>query len=246
MGDSLFGALFPGLRMIFVGGIVVSVFGVLTLLLWAAKRGRPSADERRGVLLFRHSAIFRGFALVTAGGIPMVLTVLVFVFPPKDEGDVGAIVGVHVLVIALTWPLLWEALRFGVMLSPEGLDCRSPWRGSRFLRWEEVRAISWSDMGSWFIIHARDGYRFRVPSLAAGLDRFLACCEEHLRPDQLEPALTGYVRVGRKMPAAEPPPVDLTRWGERPGGSGSASRPARRDHRTRRSEDGTQRDPDDY
>jgi hypothetical protein len=231
--------LFP---FLVAGGVI----GILALLLLAVRRGQPRADEQRGTLLFRRKLLYRGFALVMAIGVPLGVTVRVFVFPPQDEGDVYAILGVQALFIGLSWPLLWDALGFVLLVTPEGLRCRSPWRGSRFVPWDDVRAVSYSARKSCFLIQAHDGYCFRVPVITARLDHFLQRCEEELHPDLLEAAWEGYARVGRALPMFAPPQVDLTTWRDRDPGASPGSRPRRRDERTHREDDRTRRDPDDY
>jgi hypothetical protein len=180
--------------------IAVTVSGFLGLLLWVAQRGRPAADPETGRLLFRHSILFRGFALFAAFGIPLGITVLLLFNPPKKQSEVWAVLGLYVGFAVLSAPLLWESLRFALTVGPEGLDCRSPWRGRRFLPWEEVKEVSYSGMNSWFIIRATDGWKFRVSILVPGLSQFLARCEQHLPPEALEGAEAGYARVGRPFP----------------------------------------------
>jgi hypothetical protein len=191
------------------------VLGMLGLTFWAARGRRVAADERLGELLLRHPLVLRIFAVVIGVGVPVGILVLSIVFPPKDEGEMGAIFGVHALFAALSAPLLLESFRFALVLTPEGLDCRSPWRGRRFVPWPEVESITYSNAGSWFLIQAQDGYRFRLPLVTGRLDRFLERCEEHLRPDQLAGAKEGYRRLGRPIPKLRTGPVDLSKWNER-------------------------------
>src|SRR5262249_58543406 len=127
----------------FVPMITVAVVGFLGLLAWAARRGKPRADPETGTLVFRHSILFRGFSLLAAFGIPLGITALVLVNPPKKEGDVTAIVCLYALFGALSAPLLWESMRFSLTVSPEGLDCCSPWRAGRFVAWDEVQNLTY-------------------------------------------------------------------------------------------------------
>jgi hypothetical protein len=188
-----------------VGGAVI---GMLALLMWAARIGRPRVDPETGALLFRHSAIFRGFSLFAAFGIPLGITVLVIFHPPKKEGDVGAIISIYALFAVLSAPLLWESMRFALTVSAEGLDCRSPWRGRRFIAWDEVQDISFSKINSWFIIRAADGWKFRVSTFVPGLTHFLEACEDHLRAVALEQARPGYELLGRPFPREDEWPDD--------------------------------------
>src|SRR5205085_3092438 len=157
--------------------IIVIVTGFLGLLVWAAQRDKPTIDPETGDMIFRHSAIFRWFAIVTSFGIPLAITILLLFNPPKNDRDVYAVFGLYIGFALLTLPLLWEAVRFMLVLSSEGITCQSPWRGTRFIPWNEVEEISYRSTHSLFLIHADDGYKFRVPIFVGGLSQFLAKCE---------------------------------------------------------------------
>jgi hypothetical protein len=220
--------------------IGAAVLGFLSLLLWAAQVGRPAPGPEPGDLLFRHGPLLRGFSLFAAFGVPLAVTVLVFFKPPKDDGDVWAIIGIYSLFGVISAPLLWESMRFALVVSPEGLDCCSPWRRGRFLAWDEVQDVSYSATSSWFVIQATDGWKFRVPILVPGLTHFLEACERHLPVAALTGAFGGYMRVRRPFPSQHQ--IDLpdddvrSRWG------GGARRPSSRPDVTRGDDPGVQRD----
>lgn len=178
-----------------VGGVIIA----LGLLLAAARRGAPAATADGG-LVFRHSAVFRWLALAMAVIPPAGVTALLFVVPIKDAGDVWAIVGLYGLCLVLGFPLLWETQRYALVVTPEGLDCHSPWRGRFYIAWADVERLSYSGVNSWFVIHAATGQRFRVSVFVAGVGDFLAECERHLPPARLFQALPGYRFIGRAFP----------------------------------------------
>jgi hypothetical protein len=91
-------------------------------------------------------------------------------------------------------------VRFALVVSPEGLDCRSPWRGRQLLRWEEVEEVSYNLLLQWFVIRASEGRTFRVHILVSGLNTLLEICERRLSPDQLRRAKAGYTQLGRPFP----------------------------------------------
>ena len=108
----------PGVRADPLG-----LIGLLGLLAWAARRGRPDAGPP--TILIRHSSAFRLTTLLTAVAIPTVLMLAFAVLPPvREEGRyVLALFGV---VMAVTLPMYWEAVRYYVFATPHGLECRSP------------------------------------------------------------------------------------------------------------------------
>jgi hypothetical protein len=200
---------------LFSGVLVAVAIGIVWLFAFGAVLSRPVADDRAALLL-RHSLWFRGFALVAILGMTLFLTIMAFVSPPKED-EVWIVFVVVGGFVVLGLPLIWESMRFGLIVVPEGLDCRSPWRGARFLTWDEVEAVRFGGVGSWFIVRAKDRWKFRVPLLVPGLSRFLEQCERHLPLSALEEARAGYDRVGRPFPG-EPEPrlnLDLTKWNQR-------------------------------
>jgi hypothetical protein len=185
--------------------IIVTVTGFLGLLVWAAQRGKPAIDPETGDMIFRHSGIFRWFTIVTAFGIPLGITILLLFNPPKNDGEIYAVFGLYVGFALLTLPLLWEAVRFMLVLSSEGITCQSPWRGTRFIPWQDIEEITFQSTNSMFIIHAEDGYVFRLLTLIPGLSQFLAKCEQHLPITALNPARDGYARLQRPFPRGDKP-----------------------------------------
>jgi hypothetical protein len=179
------------------------VLGFLGLLYLVAQRGRPKLDAETGVVWFRHSAIFRGFALLIGLGVPLAITALIVFKPPKNRADVLAIIGLFGLFGLLGGPLLWEAIRFALGVSKDGLDCRSPWRPGRFVPWNRVEKLSYSTMNSWFVIHTKDRWSFHVSIFVPGLSVFLIRCEQHLSIANLVKAKPGYSQVGRPFPTVE-------------------------------------------
>jgi len=181
--------------------ITVLVVAALTLLLiWAARREKPTADPVAGTLLFQHSGTFRGISIALTIMMVLFLMFLIFRVPIKTRQDVLALLGLFGFCLIPPVPLLWESFRYALIVSPKGLDCRSPWRGRRFLHWKDVEQISYSPINSWFIIRARDGWKFHVGIFVPGLGRFLQTCERHLKPSALAKAKLGYAQVGRTFP----------------------------------------------
>lgn len=148
--------------------IPVAVLGGFGLMAWLAMLGRLPAEDAPGAMVLKHSWWTRGFAIFSAFVIPLGITVLMFFQPPKDNGDVAAIIGIYALFAFLAAPLLWESLRFRLVADDEGLACRSPWRGTEYVAWDELEEVSYSLGNAWYVLHAIDGYKFRVHKLVPG------------------------------------------------------------------------------
>src|SRR5205085_1299646 len=102
---------------------------VIMLALWA-RQGRPQSLPGDGTLLFRHNALFRWGAVLTAIGLPILLTVVLYLFPPQRM-EVPYLVAMYLLFAVLTLPFVWEAGRYYLLATAAGLECRSPWRGTK-------------------------------------------------------------------------------------------------------------------
>jgi hypothetical protein len=173
------------------------------MLMRAAQQGQPTAETMPGFLVFRHHILLRGFFVFATFGIPLGLTTLVVAFPPKNQGEYDAIVGLYALstvLSVLSAVCLWETTRFALVVGPDGLDCRSPWWGRQFIRWNEVDQVAHNPLLGWFVIRAGDGRKFRVSSLVTGLNALLEVCEERLPAKKLTPAKSGYTQLRRPFP----------------------------------------------
>jgi hypothetical protein len=182
----------------------VAVAGLLGLLAWAAARTRPAAGG--STLLLRYNPLFRGFVAAAAVLLPVGLTALVLAFPPRPR-EVGHVVGLYFAFAAITLPLVWEAAWYYVRLTPAGIEHRSPWRGLRFVRWADVRQVTFNPANAWFVIHARDGRPVRAHVWVADLPELLRQVERHVPASALKGARTGYARVGRPFPPLPDEPV---------------------------------------
>lgn len=188
------------------GLIVVAVTVLLALMAWAGRHGRPRPGADEHTLLFRHNAVFRWFAYLSTIGIPLGLTALVTLIPPRGE-EVWYVVGIYAGFALLTLPLFWEAIRYYVLVGPEGIVCRSAWRGTRFIAWDDLREVSFSTANAWFIFRARDGTTIRVHMFVSGLSDLLRLVELRVPADRMRNAKPGYDRVGRPFPKVSDDPV---------------------------------------
>jgi hypothetical protein len=169
-----------------------------------AKRGRPTIDPRTGDLRFRHGWLTLIQPLIF-GPVPFVFAAWALTdSTPKTRVELLSAFGIALGIAVTGLAALWDATRFSLTVSSAGLQCRSPWNRRRFLHWDDVQEVSYSNengkQASWFTVCAKDGWKFRVSILVPGLTEFLARCEQHLSREQLEKAKMGYLRLGRPFP----------------------------------------------
>jgi hypothetical protein len=183
--------------------IGMAVIAVMSLLLWLARRNGPRVDAEPDLLLVRHYIVFRGFAQLAAFGLPAALAVLLLFDPVKDTEEFQSVVALYVVVVALTAPLLWNTQRFALIVSADGLDCRSAWKRRRFISWAEIESIACHSKYKdclWLVIRSKDGWKFRVFYTVSRLLDFLTRCELNLPPERLRGAKPLYMLCGRKFP----------------------------------------------
>ncbi len=218
-------------------GTLAALCPVFGLLIWLGRRGMPAGAP--DVLVFQHSAWLRLFALCSAFGIPAGIAVLAFFHPPRNESDTWAMLFCFALFAGLSGPLLWEAYAFALVVSEDGLLCRSPWRGQWFIPWREVEEVYYAKQNSYFIIRNTRARKFRVPTMVPGLARFLERCERHLPWAALRNARPGYAQVKRPFPLPVGDEEVRSKWRPR-----DDARPDRR--QGGREEDGYRGGRDDY
>jgi hypothetical protein len=176
------------------------------LLASSARQGLPRPARGGPVRLFRHNGLFRGFAIAAAAGLPVGLAGLLYFHPPQ-RADVPYLVGLFLVFAIITLPLVWEAGRYYVLVTPAGLECRSPWRGVRALAWDDVVDVRYSAMNAWFEFVGRDGDRIRAHAFVAALNDLLALVEARVPASVLKGARAGYARIGRAFPPLTDEPV---------------------------------------
>src|SRR5262245_41139141 len=186
--------------------ITIAVIGLLGLIVWAGRHGRPRPGFGPHTLLFRYNALFRWFTYFAAFANPVGLTVGLYFHPPRGVERWYVLV-LYLGTAALTLPLVWEASRFYVLITPDGLEGRSAWRGCRFFSWDDVQEVSYSTVNSWFVFRAADGDKIRVSGFVAGLKSLLGLVEMRVPASVLKNARNGYEKLGRPFPPLPDEPV---------------------------------------
>jgi hypothetical protein len=186
--------------------MAVGVLGLLGLLALAAGRGRPVPGGGDQSVLVRHSPGFRLSAFLAALGLPVGLTILFTIYPPNRDEAVY-VLGAFALVVPTTVALYWEAVRYYVFATPQGLECRSPWRAARYFAWDDVREVTFNPAAGWFAFEAWDGDRIRVHWTAVGVRDLLRLVEMRIPAALVQKARPGWDRLGRPLPRPWDEPV---------------------------------------
>ena len=188
----------PGLSPTLTYGLIaLGVLGVLGLLAAVARRDRPLPTGPDEVLV-RHSPGFRLFTSLAALGFPLGLTVLFTLFPPP-RAEARYALGAFLVIVALTLAFYWEAVRYYVFATRQGIEGRSAWRGTRYFAWGDVQEVTFNHAAGWFAFRAWDGDRIRVHWSALGVADLLRLVETHVPANVLQKARPGWERLGRSL-----------------------------------------------
>jgi hypothetical protein len=143
---------------------ILGVIGLLCLVVFVAWDMRPAIERSAGKVILRYAWWVRCFFLASAFVIPLGITLLGISKEPKNPADLRAFIGLYALFAVLSVPSWWMTTRFSLTITAAGLECRSPWRGRRFVAWDEVVALTPSQAIQWHILQTSSGYRFCIPN----------------------------------------------------------------------------------
>lgn len=181
----------------------------ITLAATAAMRAAPlRTDGERDpweegapeIVRIHYGLVLTFFGWLALFGIPIFAASAAFAKPAGEWSECRSILFLLGLFIPMGAATLWEYRRYLLTATEAGLDCRSAWRRRRFLPWSEIQELSYSQASYWFILRARDGWKFRMSIYVENPSLLLAILERHLTPEQLLPALNGYAAVCKPFP----------------------------------------------
>lgn len=186
---------------------ILTMFGTLLvciacvwLLLFTSRR-KTVAKNAQGVLVLTHSRLFCILSVALFLGLLLLVATLAMWYPPVTPVSI-TLCGLAILtILILGVVLMWDAFQYSLTITSKGLDCISPWRGKRFIAWNDVKQIDFSDANLWFGVQPHQGPVFHVSVFVPGCAQFLGECEANLKTEQLAPAVQGYPWVWRALPA---------------------------------------------
>jgi hypothetical protein len=194
--------------------IAVGAMVLALLVALLARRGLPRPAA--GAFLVRHGPVFRWITVGAAVLVPTGMTVVLAVYRP-GRAEMPFLLGLYGLFAGLVVVAIWEAGRFYLLATAEGLRGRSAWRGTSVVRWDDLGAVTFRPLTGCFEFVGRDGARIRAHGLISGLSELLAVVECRVPADALRPARSGYARVARTFPPLPGEPLLEARRPRRPG-----------------------------
>jgi len=165
-----------------VGPILVPVVTALVMSALLRSAWRPVPPSADGSMRLRYG---RG---MTALAVCMLLCAVFFagvalVTPPRDRGEVVALVGLLVAFGFGGTYFLAEARTAGVHVTNHGLVATGAWRSPRSLAWKDVARVHFSRGWGYLVLAGRDGRKLRVSPMLNGFVPFLDVLVERLGPE---------------------------------------------------------------
>lgn len=118
---------------------------------------REETAQLGGVLHFGPGLKAFPIAMIVVWIVLLLWIKLVTDPPPASPGDRLYVLAVLILfVVILPWIMFLEAFGTRVVLSQEGIQMDSFWRGTRLMRWEDVESIHFSLWKWGFIVKSHD------------------------------------------------------------------------------------------
>ncbi len=88
-------------------------------------------------------------------------------------GTTFLLMGAPVFLLAFFWKVGYDV---------DGIYCRSPWRRRRFIPWNDVERVRFSDLWKHWVVETRSSGSVTVPELAIGAKSAIEQWEEnHIR-----------------------------------------------------------------
>ncbi|MFO0937516.1 MAG: PH domain-containing protein [Gemmataceae bacterium] len=181
--------------------------GGFWFLLMNARWQAAQFSSHTNHLTLRHGKLFRAYACGLFLVLELIIGAFALFFPPVSNGEIVLLVTFALLVAALGIALLWDAYRFQLDITSQGVTCHSPWRGVRTIPWSDVERVSFSTANLWFAIEPKSGPAFHVLAIVPGVQQFLALTEANLPHEKLVEAEPGYDWVWRKFPPLKNKPA---------------------------------------
>jgi hypothetical protein len=160
---------------------ILGAVGALLLMLYVAVDMPPAVQAGPGsTVTLRYARWWRVYLLLLAFAVPLAITLLARVRPPRHEEETNPLLRLFALFCGLSLPMWWATTNFSLTISPEGLVCGSPWRGKRFVPWGDLVEVRHGMVVQWYVLRTRGGYCFRVPcECVPGLPLFLEAVARH-------------------------------------------------------------------
>jgi hypothetical protein len=158
----------------------------------------PVIQPVRDPVVVRHGWLARVLGI---GGalIPAALVVLGFVADATEEAAYAILVFV-VFVALLHTILLLEIVRVRLVVSDVGVQLDSPWGRQRFLHWDEIVDVQYSQSGHWFVLYGKNGRKIRASTYIAGIVVLVRAFRTHLPKVVYENAYIGIEMVDHGEP----------------------------------------------
>jgi hypothetical protein len=150
---------------------------VMSALLAGARRRVPPSPDGSLRLTYGPGVALFGVVLLV---LVLLLAIFAVVSPPREQGDVVALIG---LVAGFGLPgayLVLEGRRTCFDVTADGIVAASPWRRPLALAWQDVAKVHFSRALGYLVLTGRDAKKVSVSLFITGFDPLLEVVVERL------------------------------------------------------------------
>lgn len=165
------------LTPIVVAGVVPAVVIVVLRYLMNSRQDQAAPAEQGCVV--QYGKTFKAFVVIltlVAGALVSVVLVVGLAAAPKGW---PVAIGVAAFFALLLVPLYLEFFRVRIIVTEEGLQCRSGWRPKREVRWDEIKSVDFSATLQWYRMHTEGKGIVRLHVFLSGLQSLFDALKHH-------------------------------------------------------------------
>ena len=162
------------------------------------------------VLIFRTYYITKSLSVIDDGyklkysasakrigiGLPFLMFILItyaaFTIPIENNEDIVSLIGLYLFTTLFAVYFYIEFFTVEIVLSKNGIEGTSGWRGKRFYSWTDISEITYSPMSMWFKITSPNKIPLRIHAGIDGIDIFSKYFIENLHEDKWLSAYKSY------------------------------------------------------
>lgn len=168
----------------------------------------PKIDTESQGLVFRYPPWQRFLyatvsALFIAGLMALCLTI-----EYKSPSDMWGMFALAVAFGLIPLATVWSVFRTRIVVTANGLQGTSPWRGAQSISWNELREIRFG--GGKFEFRSYHGDKLAILMSAVDLNPLFDLCETVYPGSFFASLAEGYKKLKRPLPAYDAPPREST------------------------------------
>ena len=145
-----------------------------------------------GALVLTRTRLYKGISVsITILFMPLAVWA-VFAAPWVSATDRRYGQALFALVALLALMMVASTFYRRIVVSDKGITSRSPWTGTRFVAWSDIKDVRYVPIFQWLCLHGSSTGPVRIDLMFAGLPDFIDVASQHLSPRLSEGAVAAF------------------------------------------------------